>query len=64
MRIVEVREIAVRMTGQIANAVVDFSRHDISLVAIVTDVIRSGKPVSGIAFNSIGRFAQTGIIRD
>lgn len=64
MRIVEVRELAVRMTGHIANAVVDFSRHDVSLVAIVSDVIRSGKPVCGIAFNSIGRFAQTGIIRD
>jgi D(-)-tartrate dehydratase len=62
MKIVEIREMAVRMTGQIANAVVDFSRHDVSLVAIVSDVIRNGKPVTGIAFNSIGRFAQSGII--
>ncbi|KCZ48029.1 enolase C-terminal domain-like protein [Hyphomonas pacifica] len=64
MKIVEVRELAVRMTGHIANAVVDFSRHDISLVAVISDVIRNGKPVTGLAFNSIGRFAQSGIIRD
>lgn len=64
MKIVEVRELPVRMTGHIANAVVDFSRHDISLVAVVSDVIRNGKPVTGLAFNSIGRFAQSGIIRD
>ena len=64
MKITEVREIAVRMSGNIANAVVDFSRHDVSLVALISNVIRDGKPVTGIAFNSIGRFAQTGIIRD
>ena len=64
MRIVEVRELPVRMTGQIANAVVNFSRHDISLVALVSDVVRGGRPVTGLAFNSIGRFAQSGIIRD
>jgi len=63
MKIVEVREMAVRMTGRIANAVVDFSHHDVSLVALVSDVMREGRPVTGLAFNSIGRFAQSGIIR-
>lgn len=64
MRITEVRELAVPLQGSIANAVVNFSEHTVSLVAVVTDVVRGGKPVVGIGFNSIGRFAQSGIIRD
>lgn len=64
MRIVEIRETAVRLEGDIANAVVSFAEHDVSLVALVTDVVRNGRPVVGFAFNSIGRFAQTGILRD
>ncbi len=64
IRITEIRERAVRLDGRIANAVVDFSRHDVSLVILVTDRKRNGKPVYGVAFNSIGRFAQSGILRD
>ncbi len=47
-----------------ANALVDFSTHTVSLVAITTDQYRHGRPVTGIAFNSIGRFAQSGILRE
>ncbi|GLV06712.1 mandelate racemase [Mycobacterium intracellulare subsp. chimaera] len=43
---------------------VNFSGHTVSLVAVITDVIRGGRPVAGVAFNSIGRFAQSGILRD
>jgi len=64
MRITHVRELAVKLEGDVANAVVNFSEHTVSLVAVVTDVIRSGRPVVGIGFNSIGCFAQSGIIRD
>ena len=64
MRITHVRELAVRLEGAVANAVVNFSEHTVSLVAVVTDVVRDGRPVVGIGFNSIGRFAQSGIIRD
>jgi len=64
MRITQVRELAVKLEGAVANAVVNFSEHTVSLVAVVSDVIRSGKPVVGFGFNSIGRFAQSGIIRD
>lgn len=64
VRIVEVREVAVRFDRAIANAVVDFSRHTVSLVALVTDVVRGGRPVAGVAFNSIGRFAQSGLLRE
>jgi len=64
MRITEVRELAVKLEGGVANAVVNFSEHTVSLVAVVTDVVRGGRPVVGFGFNSIGRFAQSGIIRD
>ncbi len=47
-----------------SNAVVSFSDHDVTLLAVVTDVMRGGRPVTGYAFNSIGRFAQPGILRD
>lgn len=68
MRITQIAEAPVRLqggsSGAIANAVVDFTRHTVSLVAVVSDVVRNGKPVTGVAFNSIGRFAQSGILRD
>jgi L-alanine-DL-glutamate epimerase-like enolase superfamily enzyme len=63
MRIVDVRELAVPLEGAVSNAVVNFSEHTVSLVAVVTDVMRDGRPVVGLGFNSIGRFAQSGIIR-
>lgn len=50
--------------GGPANALVNFAGHTVSLVAVRTDVIRAGRPVVGVAFNSIGRFAQSGILRD
>ncbi len=40
-----------------------FADHDVSLVVVVTDVVRNGRPLVGCAFDSIGRFAQTGILR-
>jgi D(-)-tartrate dehydratase len=64
MRITEVRELAVPLEGSVANAVVNFSEHTVSLVALVTDAVRGGRPVVGLGFNSIGRFAQGGIVRD
>ena len=64
MRITQVKELAVKLEGGVANAVVNFSEHTVSLVAVVTDVVRNGRLVTGIGFNSIGRFAQSGIIRD
>ena len=30
----------------------------------MSDVIRSGRPVVGVAFDSIGRFAQSGLLRE
>lgn len=63
MRIVKVVESPVKLQGNISNALVNFSSHTVSALAIVTDQVRNGKPVVGLSFNSIGRFDQSGIIR-
>lgn len=47
MRIVAILERPVRLLGGPANAVVNFSQHTVSLVAVVSDVIRHGKPLTG-----------------
>ncbi len=57
MRIVDIRETAIALKSSLRNAVFDFSEMTTSVVAVVTDVIRDGRPVVGFAFNSTGRYA-------
>jgi L-alanine-DL-glutamate epimerase-like enolase superfamily enzyme len=64
MRIIEIREKTVPITSAIANAYIDFSRMTCSLVAVITDVYRNGKPVVGYGFNSNGRYGQGCLIRE
>jgi L-alanine-DL-glutamate epimerase-like enolase superfamily enzyme len=64
MRIVDLREVTLPIASSIANAYIDFSRMNCSLVAVVTDVIRNGRPVIGYGFNSNGRYGQGGLIRE
>ncbi|MCZ1183858.1 mandelate racemase/muconate lactonizing enzyme family protein [Bacillus sp. FSL K6-6483] len=64
MNIVDVVERAVPISSNIANAFIDFSKMNASIVAVKTDVIRNGKPVVGYGFNSNGRYAPSGILRE
>ena len=64
MRIVDIREVAIPLNSSIRNAVFDFSEMTTSVVAVITDVIRDGKPVVGFAFNSTGRYACGAQMRD
>src|SRR5580658_4937774 len=57
MRITDIRETAVPLNSTLANSSIDFSEMTTSVVALITDVIRDGKPVCGFAFNSTGRYA-------
>jgi L-alanine-DL-glutamate epimerase-like enolase superfamily enzyme len=57
MRIVYIRETAVPLKSKLANSSFDFSEMTTSVVAVITDVVRNGKPVCGFAFNSTGRYA-------
>ena len=64
MRIVDIRETVVPIKSEIRNAYIDFSQMTVSVVALVTDVVREGKRVVGFGFNSNGRYAPSGLLRE
>lgn len=64
MKIVNILESTRPIKSDIRNAYIDFSKMTLSLVAVVTDVIRDGKPVIGYGFNSNGRYGQGALMRD
>lgn len=64
MKIVEVREQSVSIRSEISNAYISFAEMTVSAAVIITDVVKDGRPVVGYGFNSNGRYAQSGIIRD
>src|SRR5579871_1151819 len=57
MRIVDIRETAIPLKSDLKNSSFDFSEMTTSIVAVITDVMRDGRPVTGFAFNSTGRYA-------
>ncbi len=63
-RIVDVREVTKPISSPIRNAYIDFTKMTSSLVAVVTNVERDGRPVVGYGFNSNGRYGQGGLIRE
>ena len=64
MRIIRIHDIVVPIHSPIRNAYIDFSAMTASAVAIVTDVVRDGRPVVGFGFNSNGRYAQQALLRE
>ena len=64
MRIIDIREKTASISSPIANAYVDFSKMTCSVVALITDVVRDGKPVVGYGFNSNGRYGQGALMRE
>ena len=64
MRIVKILEYSASLRSTMRNAFIDFSHMTLSVVAVVTDVKRDGKPVVGFGFNSNGRYAQGGVLRE
>ncbi|MCY0385751.1 mandelate racemase/muconate lactonizing enzyme family protein [Robbsia sp. Bb-Pol-6] len=64
MKITEIREITLPISSPIRNAYIDFSKMTLSLVAVITDVIRDGKPLVGYGFNSNGRYGQGKLMRE
>src|SRR5499427_10637527 len=57
MRILDIRETAIPLKSELKNSSFDFTEMTTSLVAVITDVVRDGRPVTGYAFNSTGRYA-------
>jgi D(-)-tartrate dehydratase len=64
MKIIDIRERTFPISSPIRNAYIDFSRMTLSLVAVVTDVVRDGRRVVGYGFNSNGRYGQGAMMRE
>jgi L-alanine-DL-glutamate epimerase-like enolase superfamily enzyme len=64
VRIIDIRETVVPIKSEIRNAYIDFSQMTVSVLALVTDAVRDGKRVVGYGFNSNGRYAPSGLLRD
>src|ERR1700745_3388480 len=64
MKITEIREKTFPISSPIRNAYIDFSKMTLSLVAVITDVVRDGKRVVGYGFNSNGRYGQGALMRE
>ena len=50
MRITAIRDAAAPIASEIRNAFISFATMTVSIVAVETDVIRDGKPVTGYGF--------------
>ena len=64
MKILDIRETVVPIKSNIRNSYIDFSQMTVSVLAVITDVLRDGKRVVGYGFNSNGRYAPSGLLRD
>ncbi len=64
VRIVEIRNATEPIRSNIRNAYIDFSKMTAAVVAVITDVVRDGRPVIGYGFNSNGRYAPVGLLED
>src|SRR5918992_3799738 len=64
MKITAIHSAVVPIASEIRNAYIDFSKMTASVVAVVTDVMRDGKRVVGYGFNSNGRYAQPGLLKE
>ena len=63
MRVLDIRERSVDLS-RYSDPNVPSGGLTTSIVAVVTDAIRGGRPVVGYGFSSMGRFAQGGLIRE
>jgi L-alanine-DL-glutamate epimerase-like enolase superfamily enzyme len=57
VRILDIRETAIPLKSDLKNSSFDFSEMTTSIVAVITGVVRDGRPVAGFSFNSTGRYA-------
>ena len=64
MKILDIRETVAPIKSKIRNSYIDFSQMTVSVLAVITDVIRDGERVVGYGFNSNGRYAASGLLRD
>jgi D(-)-tartrate dehydratase len=64
MKIVAAHEKTVPVASAVRNAGIGFGSMTASALVLVSDVVRDGKPVVGLAFDSIGRYGHGGLLRE
>lgn len=64
MRIVAIRESTVALSAPMRNADIAFDTMTASAVAVITDKRVGGRPLIGLGFDSIGRYAHGGLMRE
>ncbi len=64
MRIVAVNERTIPLSAASRNASISFDAMTASALVIVTDVPVNGRPLAGIAFDSVGRYGHGGLLRE
>ncbi len=64
MRITQIKDLTLSTGEKRSNAMMDFSDMTTGFVAVVTDVVRDGRPVVGYGFSGTGRYSQNAICRD
>ncbi|GAA3725039.1 L-alanine-DL-glutamate epimerase-like enolase superfamily enzyme [Spinactinospora alkalitolerans] len=62
MRITKITHSEAPIASRISNAVIDFSRMTVSIVAVHSDLVVDGEPLVGYGFHSNGRYAQSGLL--
>jgi D(-)-tartrate dehydratase len=64
MRIVAIREQTIRLASAVRNASISLEAMTASAIAVVTDAEKDGRPLVGLAFDSIGRYGHGGLLRE
>jgi len=64
MRIVSVRERTIELASATRNSSISFDAMTASVIAVHTDAKRDGRPLVGLAFDSIGRYGHGGLLRE
>src|SRR5215510_5461157 len=63
MRIVDIREQTIPIS-RYSDPQIPSDGLNTTVVAVITDVDRDGAPVVGFGFSSVGRYGQSGLIRE
>jgi D(-)-tartrate dehydratase len=64
MRIVAVRERTVTLSSATRNSSISFDAMTASVIAVHTDQRKDGRPLVGLAFDSVGRYGHGGLLRE
>jgi L-alanine-DL-glutamate epimerase-like enolase superfamily enzyme len=64
MRIVDVRERTIALSSATRNSSISFDAMTASVIAVHTDATRNGRPLVGLAFDSVGRYGHGALLRE